>query len=90
MICFFYTYITIIFFERYIEKPRHTLTIMLISMIGLLWIITSLSLSYFGSTYLIESMIGGTYGFLYTLALLYFDTYIHELVEKTGFIVKES
>lgn len=89
-ICFFYTYVTIIFFERYIEKPRHTLTIVLIGMIAFLWLLTSLILSYFGSTFLIESMIGGTFGFLYTLALLYFDTYIHELVEKAGFIVKES
>lgn len=90
MICFFYTYVTIIFFERYIEKPKHTLTIILMGGIVLLWILTSLSLSYFGSTYLIESMIGGTFGFLYTLGLLYFDNHIHDLIEKTGFIVKES
>lgn len=56
----------------------------------LLWIVTSFSLSYLGSTYIIESVVGGIYGFLYALSMLYFDGGVHDLVEKTGFIVKES
>lgn len=68
----------------------HKLTITLVAVIVFIWILTALSLSYLGSTYLIESAIGGVYGFLFTLMMLYFDGYIHELVEKTGFIVKES
>ena len=41
-------------------------------------------------TYLFESLIGGIFGFSFTLVILYFDLQIHELVENTGFIVKES
>jgi membrane-associated phospholipid phosphatase len=90
LVCFFYFYITIIFLERYNEKPKHLLTIILITLVTLLFILNSLTFSYFGNTYLIESLVGGIFGFLYTIGLLYFDSYIHELVEKTGFIVKES
>ena len=57
---------------------------------GLLWIAAAISLSYLGITFLLESFIGGVYGILYTLALIEFDSYIHELCEKTGFIVRKS
>lgn len=74
MITFFYTYITIIFFERYIEVPMHRLSIFFISLTVILWVLSTFALSYLGSTYIIESIVGGIYGFMFTLCMLYFDT----------------
>ena len=66
------------------------LVIILLAIVGVLWVVTAISLNYLGITFLLESFIGGVYGILYTMALLEFDSYIHDLCENTGFIVRKS
>lgn len=90
MITFFYTYNLIIYFHRYTEAPKDRLVAVGIGLIVFLWIFVSFGLSYNGSTYILESLLGGVFGFAYMMVLIYFDGQIHELCENTGFIVKQS
>lgn len=90
MITFFYSYNIIIFFHWYSEEPKTRLVAFLIGLNVFVWIFVSFGLTYMGNTYLLESLLGGIFGFAYTMILIYFDSAIHELCENTGFIVRES
>lgn len=51
---------------------------------------TTLGGLYTGTTFIYQNMIGMLYGLIFLVLCMNFDTEIHRLCEKTGFIVQSS
>jgi hypothetical protein len=75
---------------KYTEKVNnHIVGALFALLVGMgIWII--LAGLYTGTIYIYQNIIGLLYGLIYLVLCLNFDTEIHRMCEKTGFIVQSS
>lgn len=90
IMCFFWVYNVIMYGMKYASKVNRPLIFILICLIFLfsVWII--LAGLYAGIIYVYQNVIGALYGMVFLVLCMNFDTEIHRLCEKTGFIVQSS
>ena len=75
---------------KYAEKVDKTKVIVLYSLVILFGIYATLAGLYTGTIYIYQNVIGMLYGIIYLILCMNFDTEIHRMCEKTGFIVQSS
>jgi hypothetical protein len=90
ILTFFWAYNIIMYCMKYAEKVNNLLVGFLFTLLTLMgfWIV--LSGLYNGTIFIYQNVIGMLYGFIMLVLALNFDTEIHRLCEKTGFIVQSS
>lgn len=87
ILAFFYSYIIIMYCMKYVEKINYALVYCLFGFLTLFGAWTCVSGMYAGTIYLYQNFIGLLYGLIYLVLCMNFDTEIHRICEKTGFVV---
>lgn len=90
IISFFWCYNIIMYGMKYVEKLNKPLVGCLFIFLILMSVWIILAGLYTGTIYIYQNIIGSLYGFIYLVFCLNFDTELHRLCEKTGFIVQSS
>lgn len=84
---FFWSYNIIMYCMKYAEKVNYLLVAILFGGLGLTGIWIVISGLYEGTIFIYQNVIGMLYGLIYLVLCMNFDTEIHRMCEKTGFIV---
>jgi hypothetical protein len=86
-VTFFWFYNIVMYCMKYAERVNNALVGVLFTLLGLLgcWIIVAGL--YDGTIYVYQNIIGMLYGMIFLVLCMNFDTEIHRMCEKTGFIV---
>lgn len=90
ILTFFWAYNIIMYRMKYAEKVNYLLVGTLFTLLVLMGVWVVLSGLYNGTIFIYQNVIGMLYGFIYLVLCMNFDTEIHRLCEKTGFIVQSS
>lgn len=87
ILTFFWSYNIVMYCMKYSEKVNYTLVNLLFVLLFLVgcWII--IAGLYTGTIFIYQNVIGMFYGLIYLVLCMNFDTEIHKMCEKTGFIV---
>jgi len=72
---------------KYAESVNKVLVSVLFGLVVVLGGFTIFCGAYTGTIYIYQNIIGMLYGVIYLVLCLNFDTEIHRMCEKTGFIV---
>ena len=86
-IVFFWSYNIIMYCMKYAEKVNFKLVYSLFAALTLVGIWIIIAGLYTGTIYIYQNAIGMLYGLIYLVLCMNFDTEIHRMCEKTGFIV---
>jgi hypothetical protein len=90
ILCFFYSYLIIMYCCKYVEKVNWPLVYGLFAFQGLFGVWAFISGLYAGTIYIYQNVVGLIYGFIYLVLCMNFDVEIHRICEKTGFVVQSS
>lgn len=90
ILTFFWAYNIIMYCMKYAETVNKSLVATLFTTLILMGIWVIFSGLYNGTIYIYQNIIGMLYGFIALVLCMNFDTEIHKLCEKTGFIVQSS
>lgn len=90
ILTFFWCYNIIMYCMKYAESVNKVLVGILFSFAFLFGIYLLIAGAYTGTTYMYQNMVGMLYGVIYLALCMNFDTEIHRMCEKTGFIVQSS
>jgi membrane-associated phospholipid phosphatase len=90
LLAFLPTYLNLIYLRKYIRRPAHTLSTILLVLQALLIALTAFSGLLLGHAYLSQTIIGLVYGLFYLLLCLQLDPTLHILIEKSIFLQKKA
>lgn len=90
MITFFWLYNIIMYCMKYTENVNTILVYSLFTLLGAMGIWIIIAGLYLGTIYIYQNVIGSLYGVIFLVLCMNFDTEIHRMCEKTGFIVQSS
>jgi len=86
-IAFFWSYCIVMYCMKYAEKVNTLLVNLLFFILFLISCLITIAGLYTGTIFIYQNVIGLLYGLIYLVLCMNFDTEIHKMCEKTGFIV---
>ena len=89
-ITFFWSYNIVMQGMKYSEKVNYYLIYFLFFLLTLMGVWIVVGGLYTGTIFIYQNIIGMLYGLIFLVLFMNFDTEIHKLCEKTGFIVQSS
>lgn len=84
---FFWAYNIVMYCMKYAENVNNFIVYSLFGLLGLMGIWIVIAGLFSGTIYIYQNVIGMLYGIIYLVLCMNFDTEIHRMCEKTGFIV---